>query len=265
MRLPLLSISLTLLAGSPVLASSSAWHEAEGVRLRLVTSGQADASGTLKGALQIDLHREWKTYWRDPGGSGVPPSIDISGSANIASLDIGYPAPTRFNDESGPWVGYKHSLALPVTFRLAAPTEPARIVAEVFIGVCETICIPVQARFEVDPASDPGNPEDAALVERAGAALPSAPQEDFGVELLSAGEDQLVVEAAFPGDAAAVDLFLAGTEGYSLGRPHKEIRDGKVTFAVPIIDRPAEKPVGAGLPYTLVTQAGAVAGSIPFP
>ena len=79
MRQLLLPIVLTLLAGSPALASSSAWHEAEGVRLRLVTSGQADASGMLKGVLQIDLDRDWKTYWRDPGGSGVPPSIDISG------------------------------------------------------------------------------------------------------------------------------------------------------------------------------------------
>ena len=28
--------------------------------------------------------------------------------------------------------------------------------ADVFLGVCETICMPVQAKLTLDPASDPG-------------------------------------------------------------------------------------------------------------
>ena len=51
--------------------------------------------------------------------------------------------------------------------------------ASVFVGICETICIPVQGRFTLDPASDPDNPDDAALVAAAREALPDPEQPGF--------------------------------------------------------------------------------------
>lgn len=265
--MPRLLLAIVLLTGAATAtnASSSTWHKTDGARLRLLTSGQADAQGMLTGGLEIDLEPGWKTYWRDPGSSGVPPSIDISKSRNIASIDIDYPPPMRFDDESGPWVGYKHSVTLPVRFRLAAPGKPADIAADVFIGICEAVCIPVQASLTVDPATDPDNPDDAAAIERARGTLPKAATGDFGVTLLSSDKDRLEVEAAFPGEGNSVEFFLAGTEGYTLGSPEKTMTNRRVVFAVPIFDRPAAKPASGGLPYTLVTDDGAVSGVLPFP
>lgn len=263
----LLALSTVIAAGcaSGALASSSPWHKAEGARLRILTSGAPDAAGRLKGALQIDLKPGWKTYWRDPGGSGVPPEIDISSSTNIASFEMAYPAPIRFDDESGPWIGYKHSVVFPMTFQLAAPGQPAKIAAEVFIGVCETICIPFQASLSFDPSRDPDNADHAAVIAKAAGALPGAAEADFGATLLSTDEDGMQVAARFPGDPDQADLFVAGTDGYALGTPEKRAADGKTVFAVPVIERPETKPQGKGLPYTLVTQAGAVEGFLPYP
>lgn len=245
-------------------ASSSVWYETDGARLRILTSGQPDGDGRLQGALEIDLKPGWKTYWRDPGASGVPPSIDISRSVNVASLDMSYPAPDRFDDESGSWVGYKHSVMLPVSFRVAAG-QPVEIAADVFIGVCEAVCVPVQATFSLDPAIDADNLDHAAAIQNALAQIPSAAQPDFGVTLLSANDKQIVLSAAFPGSKDKVGFFLAGVDGYMFGAPVQSEMSGKVVFIVPILDKPAEKPAGAGLPYTLVTQAGAVDGVVPFP
>lgn len=246
-------------------ASSSAWHETEGVRLRILTSGQPDGDGRLQGALQIDLKPGWKTYWRDPGASGVPPSIDIARSVNVASLNIGYPVPSRFDDGPGSWVGYKHSVLLPVTFRATTPGQPVEIAADVFIGVCEAVCVPVQTSLVVDPAINAESADDAAAVTMAFAGLPSSAEPEFGATLLSSGDKQMVVSASFPGDTATAELFVAGTDGYVFGTPLRSDMGGKPVFIVPILDKPASPPSAGGLPYTLATQAGAVDGLLPYP
>ena len=46
------------------------------------TVGGAD-NGELLAGVQIRLEPGWKTYWRTPGDSGVPPSFDWSGSKNL--------------------------------------------------------------------------------------------------------------------------------------------------------------------------------------
>lgn len=250
-------------ASSP--AASSAWLETDGGRVRLITSGVPDARGELSGALEIDLKQGWKTYWRDPGGSGVPPSLDVSPSPNVASAELSFPPPERFDDGYAKWAGYKRSVVLPVTFTLKSPAEPTMIQAKIFLGVCETICIPVQGQLTVDPASDPSAAADAALVQAALAALPRPERPDFGVSKLRTGEGMLVLEARLPEQAGDADLFLAGEHGYMFGTPERQQKDGKMLFAVPILERPATVPVEGSLYYTLVTDSGSVHGILPFP
>ncbi len=258
-------LGAALLAVAPVHASSSAWFEAEGGRFRLVTSGAPDASGKLQGALDIELKRGWKTYWRDPGNSGVPPQIDVSASRNVSGAEFSYPAPRRHDDGYSKWAGYDHSVSLPVSFTVTAPGEPATITANVFLGVCETICVPVQAKLEVDPAADPDNPGDAILVKTALAALPGAAQPDFGATLEPAESEHISILATAPGPADALDVFVAGVDGYVFGTPERHVEGGKAVFTIKILERPDTKPSGKGLPYTLTSAAGAVEGFLPYP
>lgn len=250
-------------AGS--IASSSDWYETEGARVRIVTTGAPNPQGELPGMIDIDLSSGWKTYWRDPGGSGVPPSIDIAGSTNVSSVSLNFPVPMRFNDESGPWNGYKHSVAFPARFKIIANGQPTKIEANIFLGICETICVPVKATLTLDPASDPDNGADAMAIEAAHDLIPAKAEPDFGVSVAEANTDSLEAVAVFPGNPASADLFVDGTDGYTLGTPEKSIRDGKAVFLIPILDRPADKPGGDGLPYTLSTRAGAVDGYLPYP
>lgn len=246
-------------------ASASGWQDTQGGRVRLVTSGTPDAKGVLNGILEIDLLPGWKTYWRDPGDAGVPPQIDISKSANIASVEMRFPAPERFDDGYSKWAGYKHSVALPVTFTLKSPGEAANIEADIFLGICETICIPVQGRLVLDPASDPDNPGDAAAIAAALEALPEPERPDFGVTVLEGDDKTLLVGANLIGNPATAEFFLAGDHGYMFGTPKRADSDGRVIFSVPILDRPANPPKEGVLHYTLVTGAGAVDGALPFP
>ena len=245
-------------------ATASDWVQVQGGRVRLVTAS-VDAAGVLQGALEIDLQPGWKTYWRDPGDAGVPPQIDISKSVNIATVEMRFPAPERFDDGFSKWAGYKHKVAFPVTFTLKSPGEPASIEADVFLGICETICIPVQGKFTLDPARDPGNDDHQALVTAAINALPGPERPDFRATDRSSDGKTMVIEAAVPGDAAPAEFFIAGDQGYMFGPPERVDNNGRTMFAVPILDRPATKPTGGALHYTLSTSAGAVEGTLPYP
>lgn len=265
MKSPALVCLACLLATTTASASSSAWYRVEGGAVRLVTAGVPDGNGVLRGALEIMLKHGWKTYWRDPGDAGVPPTIDISPSTNVASAVFDYPPPHRFDDGYAVWAGYKEPLALPVTFTAAAPAETVLIEADVFLGICESICIPVQTRLSVDPAGSADDFHDTALVEAAFAALPEPARADFGVTATESDNATILVEAKVPGNADGSELFVAASDGYVFGVPEPKADGDRLLFSVPILDRPSENPTIGALDYTLVTPVGAVSGTLPFP
>jgi DsbC/DsbD-like thiol-disulfide interchange protein len=262
--LPAISaLSLTLAAAGSAQASSSAWLETDGARIRLVTTGEPDAQGHLKGMLDIQLQPGWKTYWRDPGDAGVPPTIDVSGNPDIERVDIDFPVPQRHDEGDFQWAGYDYPVALPVTFTFKAGSGSSPIDADVFLGVCETICVPVQGRFSVDPAAASDDPLDEAGVTAAFAAIPEAAKPGFSVTLAEKSETTATFEASFPGTLSTAELFVAGADGYVFTTPVRQERDEKTFFTVEVT-RPDETPVGPGLHYTLATDAGAVSGVMPY-
>ncbi|MEO5757682.1 MAG: protein-disulfide reductase DsbD domain-containing protein [Mesorhizobium sp.] len=265
LKILLLGAAISLGSGLPAFASSSAWYTSEGGKVRLVTTGKPDDAGRIQGVLDIALKPGWKTYWRDPGDAGVPPQLDVSASTNISEAALSFPAPQRHDDGYGKWAGYNYPVSLPVTFTLATPNQPAVIDADIFLGICETICIPVQTRLTVDPGSDPDNAEDAALIKASLTALPTPARPDFGINVLPGDHETLIVEASFPGNPEAADFFVAGERDYMFGAPARSEKDGKLIFTVPILDRPSTTPTDGGLHYTLTSSAGAVEGVLPFP
>lgn len=247
------------------IASSSGWRDSEGGKIRIVTAGKPDTQGRLNGVLEIALKPGWKTYWRDPGDSGVPPQIAVTASTNVTAAKLSFPAPQRHDDGYSQWAGYDHPVALPVIFTIKTPDDPVLIEAEVMVGVCETICIPLQAKFSLDPDVGSDNPDDAAVVMAAQAALPGAARPDFGVSSLPGDPETLIVEATVPGDGASADFFVAGEDGYMFGTPVRSEKAGKIVFTVPILDRPSAAPTGDGLFYTLTDAGSSVSGTLPYP
>ncbi|MBX3569943.1 MAG: hypothetical protein KF914_17910 [Rhizobiaceae bacterium] len=262
MRVSSGALLLAALSAVPAQAASSNWAEADGGRARLVTSGVPDGDGRLRGALQIQLKPGWKTYWRDPGEAGVPPTIDVSASRSIRSASLDFPAPERHMDGDYAWAGYGHSVSLPVVFETAPGVALGAIDAAVFLGICETICVPLQATLAIDPSQDADAPDDAAIVDDAFEALPRPASRAFGIELVKSEADDIVVEVHVPeGDAA--ELFLAGSDDYLFGVPEAFEEGGKPHFRIPVT-RPDSTPSGHGFHYTLVTRSGAVSGLLPF-
>ena len=245
------------LAGSAAYAGSSEWHHVEGASLRVLTSDRPDDDGRVRGALEIRLKPGWKTYWVDPGDAGVPPMLDIAGGT---AVEIGFPAPKRFDDGYSVWAGYDHPVALAFTVDPGPAGLGRNMRAEAFLGLCETICVPVQASFTIDVSGTSSDGGDEAAVAQAFARLPGPARHGFGARLAGMDERSLHIEVDVPSGAEVDDLFVASDGRLALG-PAEQSAGG--TFSIPIL-YPAE-PMPTSLTYTLVTSAGAVSGELPLP
>ena len=153
MRLLLATLALAGAAVLPGAADpySTAPGAVEGVWL-LDGSRQPDGSRTA--AIEIRLGSGWHTYWRAPGGSGIAPAFDWSGSRNLASTATEWPRPALFDSFGATAIGYAGSVVLPVRLVPFDPAAPLDLDLALAFGVCADICAPAEARLAARIAPD---------------------------------------------------------------------------------------------------------------
>lgn len=245
------------LAHGPALAASSDWVEHEGGRLRIVTS-TPDADGVVRGMLDIELMPGWKTYWSDPGDSGLPPQMNISGSTNLSAVELLFPAPERVDDGYAVWAGYTSSVRLPFRLHQETTDDAASLVADILIGVCKSVCIPVDAQLDV-ALSQAASPIETALVDQAFSTLPGEKSADMSIDAVTldpSDDHRLLVDVRLPSDeaAAAAELFIATPPGWRLGTPKRVETEGQTSrFAVKIKRQPDDLGAEAA-PLTFVLK-----------
>ncbi len=133
----------------------SPWAPASQSSARLVAAGLEKAAAgsgenrTFLAGLEIKLNSGYKTYWRTPGDSGVPPQFDWSASQNLAGVEIGWPAPVRFADGAGWSIGYAGSVLFPLKVTAKDPSQPVMLVLSLDYAVCDKLCIPARARMQL--------------------------------------------------------------------------------------------------------------------
>lgn len=136
-----------------------------------ILPGWRTAGGTQMAALHLRLAPGWKTYWRAPGEAGIPASFDLSGSRNIGNMVGHWPTPQVFDLGGMQSFGYHDALVLPLEFTPQGD-GPMALVAEINLGVCKDICVPVTFNLTADLAAGPaGTAKDPAIL----AALASQP------------------------------------------------------------------------------------------
>ena len=246
-----------ILSVEAVPAASSDWVDTEGGRIRLTTLAP-DESGTIRAVLDVDLLPGWKTYWRDPGNAGVPPSVGIEGSSNVEAIKLEFPPPERVDDGYSIWAGYTYPVAFPLTLTQKYPGDASVLEADVFLGICKSICIPFQTHFSVaiDADQEP-NRFEVRLVEKAHSRLPEAPGEEFKIvgSSLSDGRDALLLSIAHPASRSVAEVFLTGPVGWYFDVPRQTGNDGNIsTFRIPIVDAPQGENL-SGKTVRLVVKA----------
>lgn len=251
--------------GAHLLASP--WQSLHaGSRVRLVGVASA-AAGGINGGIEIELADGWKTYWRMPGEAGVPPQFEWQGSANLAGVQVSYPAPRRLPEAGAETVGYKTRVLFPFAAKAAAPGKPVTLKLEAEFGVCKDICVPAQANLGLALPPATRSAPLPSLIAEAVAQVPvlstkddkSRPHLVATVAQLTASAPQLVLTARFPGGAEAADVFIEAPESIfvPMTKRGEAKADGSITFTSKLPPATALDLKGKTLTVTLVGATGA--------
>ena len=232
----------------------------------------ATADGNWSAGLEIALAEGWKTYWRVPGESGVPPAFDWSRSRNLETVTVAWPAPHRLSDAAGEAIGYKDRVVFPLYVKPLQEGAPIALDLKLFYAACNNICIPAEAHLAIEfPPGSRGHPGDAALIDEFARQLPVEPLPGARpsmsrLSLQSMGESARL-EVSIDGelDAPATDMFVEGFDRAYFRRPRpKDEGQQASAFLLPIdgLKNPAELR-GQTLTVTLVSGATRLVQRLP--
>lgn len=258
--MPLARIAIAVLLLVPMLvanaahAAISSWATSEGGRMRLVVLSMP-RNGVVTALVQIEPKPGWKTYWRNPGDAGMAPELDFSASTNLRLKSVAYPVPEIGRDAGGLFVGYHGPASMLVEFEQPDQAAPSTIDLKALVGICETICLPFTAEFQL--SLDPGAPEgeEFSAVMLAGASLPEHPGKDFAIRSLGKSADgtSLAADVLVP-DGTNVEVAVVASRGVRLGKDPKVTVSGReATVLIPI-----KRIDAAGTPHhvTLLIKSG---------
>ncbi len=270
--LPLFAAEILLnVAAAPARAADvSPWDNdiRSSARLIAASASGPSADRVLRAGVEIKLRPGWKTYWRYPGDSGVPPSFDFAASDNVKAVTVQFPAPIRFPDGGGGQsIGYKDGVILPLRIVPQDPGRPVMLRLKLAYAACEKLCVPAKAKLEL-PVSGAATAQDPALaaaearVPKQGVVAPGRPLSISAVHRdVASGKRRIVVDVAVA-DGVAVDLFAEGstsTWALPLPEPVAGAPSGLRRFSFELDGLPpGEKPDGATLRLTAVSGAEAV-------
>ena len=236
---------------------ASPWQHDAHSAVRLLAGSRS--GGVLLGGIAIQLQDGWKTYWRTPGDSGVPPRFDFTKSDNVEAVTVLWPAPMKFDDGAGGFsLGYKKQVVLPLRIVAKNNDKPVTLRLHISYAVCEKICIPVEASSDLT-FSSVASTEDGNLA----AALDSVPKPaNIGDptpvtirDVRREGTKGVLVDVGAP-EAKDVSLFVEGpTPDWALPIPKlvENSPPGVKRFAFELEGLPpGAKADGAALKLTLV-------------
>lgn len=222
-----LSAILAATAAPTLAAGASAWNGDATSAVRLIAGDSKDDAGSLllRAGVEIRLAGGWKTYWRYPGDSGVPPHFDFARSDNVKEVTVSYPAPQRIADSEGVTIGYKSDVIFPLRIAPKDAAKPVTLRLKLDYAVCEKLCIPAQAETELTITRGKADTDSLIVAAEKKVPRPSTIGADAPLSIKAVRRDDTVkparvlVDVAAPGD---VTLFAEGpASDWALPVPEK--------------------------------------------
>jgi thiol:disulfide interchange protein DsbD len=189
------------------------------VEARLVADQNAVVAGEV---LRVGLHlrhdREWHTYWRNPGDSGLPTQFNLKHPDGFSAGEIAWPRPSRFLIPPLANLGYDRDVLL-----MRSVSTPGQLVGQAVRFettaqwlVCREVCVPGEAKLSLTlPVAEKSAPgADAWLFDDAEKQLPVGPRD---AQVARVG-DQLHIHVdpdVLGGDAQRVEYFAQNSEQVS--------------------------------------------------
>ncbi|MSO89716.1 MAG: hypothetical protein EXQ89_07110 [Rhodospirillaceae bacterium] len=268
-----LALSSVVFPAARAQEAASAWVNTEHTNARLIAAARAvGVDDAMRLGLQFRMKPGWKIYWRSPGDAGYPPSVDWTGSANLANAALRWPAPFRFKILGLDTYGYEGEVVLPITATIAEPGRPLNLKASVDYLTCKEICVPYKAVLALRlPSGIPQATEFAHLIDRFSVRVPGEGGAHGvhieSVEALSEGKDEVLrVVARSLTPFNTPDLFVEGPGDWSFAAPETRLAEGGLVAELRVLVRPERSQpgtiVGSAIVLTLADGERAAERSV---
>lgn len=129
---------------TPQVKAELVWHAPQGV-------GQG---APLWLGLVLRHQKDWHTYWKNPGDSGLPTALEWQLPPGVTALDTLWPIPRKLRLGDLVNYGFEQTVALAVPLKIPDNTRPGAD-GQLTIGltahwlVCRTECIPQSGQFKI--------------------------------------------------------------------------------------------------------------------
>ena len=113
----------------------------------------ADPGKTVWLGLQLTHQPDWHTYWKNPGDSGLPITVQWTLPAGITAGDIAWPVPKKIPIGNLANYGFDGTVLLPVPLTISPAFKPGVSNNEIEVKlkanwlVCRKECIPEEGEF----------------------------------------------------------------------------------------------------------------------
>jgi thiol:disulfide interchange protein/DsbC/DsbD-like thiol-disulfide interchange protein len=224
-----------LLAAGVATTATAAPVRTEHVEAELLPAATALKPGTpLTVALRLKTDPGWHVYWRNPGDSGLPPTLDWKLPSGLDAGAIQWPPPRAL--PVGPLVnyGYEGEVLLLTDIAVApafSSAGPATLRARADWLVCREVCIPEGADLALSlPVASNSAPEPrwGEAIARTRASLP---QQLEGWNVVATGRGQQVELTLTPvsqqGDPGELHFFPYSEGKIEAAAPQTLVRDDK--------------------------------------
>ena len=155
-RLFRLLILLTLiLAPAGMAAAQTGPQRTDEIEAELVSMSRwATPGGTTVVAVRQKIEPGWHTYWRNPGDSGGPTTLQWTLPTGVTAGDIVWPLPERQRLQGLVNYGYEGAVYLPVPVEVPASARPGSTlplrVKALFLVCSDEMCIPRELTLGLD-------------------------------------------------------------------------------------------------------------------
>ncbi|WP_455481054.1 protein-disulfide reductase DsbD domain-containing protein [Bartonella sp. B12(2025)] len=229
--------------------SATSWYESDGGRIRLAIT-EPSLSGIRDGIIEIVLKPGWKTYWRNPGNSGMAPFFNFN---QQISYEIFYPTPQLYKTENDWSLGYKDKVVLP--FTISGSNES--LSGALTLGLCNKICLPFTVNFDFSSPALKNKRLPASLLKNAQTALPDTTHNEFKITAQK-DTNNLFIKIQNNNKLTPTSLFLDGGE-MQIGPAKKVSENTEYTlFSAPLYFIPDEE--NHTIFYTVSFKSHALSG-----
>lgn len=189
------------------------------IYVELIAERAPDGEHKARMGILFKPDPDWHIYWKNPGDTGLAPTISWQGDAQFGELNWPFPESIPISHLVN--LGYHHETVLWTTYDANPDTKI--VTANVDWLVCKEACIPGSASLSIDVSgiSDQAHEQAKRLFDQAEAKLPEALGTMAASAKVSDGQLTLELYATKPIfiNASSVELFVENLDLVAYGEP----------------------------------------------